>query len=166
MPEWDPEKKNEQLPQIEKFLDGLKEITGVEVDTTMDEQPVTFEDLMNRDKLTSDIIIKISEPQGEMIADIILSAEKAPEEALAVEEPTNNEPSQTPSEVGVDIVRDEETLSMLQNNADTVMTVDGAKLPNTASNMPLNILLGLVMMLLGAWIFIKNKKKSPSGHSE
>lgn len=32
--------------------------------------------------------------------------------------------------------------------------------------MLLNILLGLVMMFIGAWVFIRNNKKSQTGHSE
>lgn len=169
LPVWDPAKKNEQLPQVEDFLNVLQEITGTEVETTMDEQPVTFEELVNMDKLTSDVIIKISEPEGEMLADIILP--EAPEEALAEEEattdiPSNKEPVQTPSEVEVDIVREEEKPTKIQESVVTTKTVDGAKLPNTASNMPLNILLGLVMMLVGALIFLKNKKKSQTSYSE
>lgn len=168
LPEWDPVKKNEQLPQVEEFLNGLQEITGVEVDTTMDEQPVTFEDLVNMEKLNSDVVINISEPDGEKLADIILSAEEDSEEVLAEKEPTtdipsNKEPVQIPSEVEVDIVREEEIPTKMQESVVTTKTVDGAKLPNTASNMPLNILLGLVMMLVGALIFMKNKKTS---HSE
>ena len=169
LPVWDPAKKNEQLPQVEEFLNGLQEITGTEVETTMDEQPVTFEELVNMDKLTSDVVINISEPNGEKLADIILTA--ALEEAIVEEEPTtdipsNKEPVQTPSEFEVDIVRKEEIPTKIKESAVTTKTVDGAKLPNTASNMPLNILLGLVMMLVGALIFIKNKKKSPTRQSE
>ncbi|MFS0824762.1 LPXTG cell wall anchor domain-containing protein [Bacillus sp. 1P02SD] len=131
-------------------------------------EPVTFEELMAKDKITPDVVIKISEPDCEMLADIILSAKESAKETPVDEKPTehssNDQPSQAGSEDSVGVVRDEETTVKLQNNAYISKTVDGAKLPNTASKMPINILLGFVMMLVGALIFIRTTKKSISSH--
>lgn len=165
-PEWDPTKKNEQLPQIEEFLDGFEEITGAEINTTMDENPVTFEELTNEDKLTSDIVIEINDPYGDMLANIILLAEKVLNEALFQNEFSNNLTEIPLDTAEADNVRGDNSPTNLQENDRVFKTVIGAKLPDTESNMPLTILLGVFMMLIGAMIFIKNRKSSSTSQTE
>lgn len=59
------------------------------------------------------IAIKIFESEGELLTDIILAAREAFKEVLAEKEPTDipsdEKPSQTPYEVVVDVIRDEES---------------------------------------------------------
>lgn len=170
LPAWDPSQKNEQLPQIEDFLNGLKEITGVEVNIrTGEEESVTIEELIAMDEINSDIIIEILNPDGEVIGDIVLPAETPISEPIeepvgesvetpVTKEPIGEQPSANPID-NVDGVRDEEAPVILPEG-DIPQTVDGAELPKTASNILLNILLGLGMMLIGAFVFLKNVKKS------
>lgn len=177
MPTWDPSQKNELLPQIEEFLNGLEDIAGVDVTIkTGENESVTIDELIEMEEINSDIVIEITTPDGEKIGEIVLPAETPVNEPIeepvgepAEDTPITNEPSEEPITTptdNVDVVRDEEAPITLPENKETIKTVNGAELPQTASNMLLNILLGLGMMMVGGFVLLKNVRKIKGGLSK
>ncbi|HYK72554.1 MAG TPA: processed acidic surface protein, partial [Pseudoneobacillus sp.] len=98
----------------------------------------------------ADLMIEIYTASGELLADLVF-----PENLLSEYEVDGKPVDAVISEVKDDAIQ---VASMVQKKAavsNKVKTVMGGKLPKTASNFGLKMLLGLFMVIVGAWVYRK-----------
>lgn len=157
--EWDfaseEEMTEEQIAQIYELYQDILDLFNIELKFSLSKngqvQAVSMEQLMAMETSNgADLIIEIYTASGELLADMVL-----PEDLLAEYELDGK-----PVDAIVEEVQDEviQVASVIQKKTDVsnnAKTVIGGKLPNTASNLGLNMIIGLFMVMVGAWLFRK-----------
>ncbi|MBM7840603.1 processed acidic surface protein [Alkalihalobacillus xiaoxiensis] len=135
-----------------------------------DPKPITFETLMSGNAIKGyDLLVKLYDADGQFLADFYITAEMFNSHFVKkvvddvnnigkeVEDAKNKKPSlddidlsdkQSPSSGGSDTNGNDNTQS-----GKLTKTVDGAKMPKTASDYPLYMMLGLGLMVVGAVVF-------------
>ncbi|MEH7886688.1 processed acidic surface protein [Bacillus sp. JJ1609] len=142
--------------EIAEFIDvwnDLLELLQLDVDyfLTKDGQttPVSFTSLMQLDSTNgADLMIKISNLDGELLADMIITKDMFDSEFM---EETGENLEQT-TEAAEEVAT---AVEKMPADKTVAKTVKGGKLPNTASNYLQNTLAGLTIVLLGAFVFRK-----------
>ncbi|HAQ07521.1 MAG TPA: processed acidic surface protein, partial [Bacillus bacterium] len=117
------------------------------------ETAISFASLLQMDSTNgADLIIKIFSKDGKLLADMKVTKDMLGSDFL--------------NETGKNIEQTKETAEVVTKVAEKmpavnapVKTVKGGKLPNTASDYPQNIMIGLGMLLFGVFVFRKVRVK-------
>lgn len=157
--EWDfkseDEISDEEVAQIYGLYQDVMALFNIELKFSLvkdgKSQSYSMEELMEMETTNgSDFIIEIYTTSGELLADMVLSAE-----LMAEYESGGNPVDAVIEEVQDEVVQVATLIQKKSEAPNKFKTVVGAKLPKTASNMGLNMMLGLFMIIAGTWIYRK-----------
>lgn len=141
----------EQMAQIYELYQNVLDLFDIEIKFALSKDgkltQVTSEEMMAMESTQgADLIIEIYTRSGELLVDMIF-----PYELLA-----EYETEEGPAEIVAEEVKDEVIqVSELIVKKKENNTVTGAKLPKTATNIGLYLILGFILFVAGAWIIRK-----------
>jgi processed acidic surface protein len=109
-----------------------------------EKKPLNFASLMTMETTNGyDLFIEIYNKQGELLADLILTADMFNSDLF--------------KEIGGDLQKTSKIAKLEKTEKPTKSTVKGAKLPKTASSYMQNMLIGVVLAAAGAFLFRARK---------
>ncbi len=144
----------EQIAEFIDIWDELLNLLNIKVEYYLTKDgnttPISFTSLIKMDDINgADLLIKIYSKSGEFLADMVITKEMFGSDFI--------------EETGKDLKDTKEAAKEVKKAIDKVpakapvKTVNGGKLPNTASDYLQNSLAGLGVILLGALVFRKVK---------
>ncbi|WP_273127484.1 processed acidic surface protein [Bacillus weihaiensis] len=139
----------EQIAELLDIFDDLLDLLHLDTKYYLvkdgEKKPITFDTLLTMDTTNGyDLLIELYSTSGQFLADILFTAEMVGSDII--------------QETGRDIIEAKEIVTTKPVvTKEHIQTVKGGKLPKTASNYPLNALIGIGFIMGGFLLFRKFK---------